>query len=313
MKTENWLKHDLDTLQDLKIEALIDEMGHHCYGAWWRLIEILAAKGGEIDVDKTLFITLGKFMTNQLEGREHMGQRFVNECLLLGLLIPTELNGTQRICSPRLKRENEVREARHQQRVEGARIAGLASAKSRGYQRPVNAPSTESNGLNQIRSDQSKIRSIITPPTPSSAKSKIKTARYRDFVETDFQWPQGWGVNAKKAVKDWIEYKAQAGHASILKSYQAQINKFGSRPRDYFAFVNRAIEKGWQGLNEETPIGQTGRPQNQPITPQPRPVYRPFEDTPTERQERPSAESLEKVKSLIASAFPKAYKEGDPH
>ena len=60
---------------------------------------------------------------------------------------------------------------------------------------------------------------------------------------------------ARAALREWVDYKTALGTPILLKSYRAQVRQFAGRPKQFADLVARAIGKGWQGLNEETPIG----------------------------------------------------------
>lgn len=141
-----------------------------------------------------------------------------------------------------------------------------------------------------------------TPLTPLKRGKRLRADKYRDFDESDFDWPPSWANGARTAMRDWVEYKTKSGHAAILETYKRQVQVFAKDPRHFAALVSRAITKGWQGLNEQMPLeprqnGFHPRPENTQNLAQ----SKPFEPPP---RYEPTAEERERVKKMIGEKFP---------
>lgn len=49
---KNWFKHDINAFNNPKLQTLIDMYGGVVYGFWWRIVETLHEKNGEVIEDK---------------------------------------------------------------------------------------------------------------------------------------------------------------------------------------------------------------------------------------------------------------------
>lgn len=72
--------------------------------------------------------------------------------------------------------------------------------------------------------------------------------------EPELNFPPTWGSITLKAFADWQAYRKEIKKPLKNRSYQAQINQFATNPRRFVALTERAISKGWQGLNEQIPF-----------------------------------------------------------
>jgi uncharacterized protein YdaU (DUF1376 family) len=51
----NWFKHELDTIHNPKIQAVVHEHGGIAYAVWWRIVEMLYKNDGEIESKPYIF------------------------------------------------------------------------------------------------------------------------------------------------------------------------------------------------------------------------------------------------------------------
>jgi len=175
------------------------------------------------------------------------------------------------------------------------------------------------NLLNQKSTTQ-----VIQKPTPSSSSSSsssdnIKEKKmfnrkrpkheqpYREYLETDFNFGPKWKAGGKQALKRWVEYKSALGKPCLRISYQAHVDKYLNDPRRFNDLVDRAIRKGWQGINEEIPFGDAPTHQGLIKTPTPRAYHLPNGDN--ELVKQPAISEAEKIEAreLIRKQFPMAY------
>lgn len=143
-------------------------------------------------------------------------------------------------------------------------------------------------------------------PVPKPARRKrVRAEKYRELVEADFDWPPAWQVGAKLAMKEWVDYKAKAGHPAILETYRRQMVEFAGSPRHFAALVSRAIRNGWQGLNEQLPLEPAANgnrtPPVDPNANRPRPA--PFVPPPPKPD--PTPEEKARVRAMIEEKLPK--------
>jgi hypothetical protein len=83
--------------------------------------------------------------------------------------------------------------------------------------------------------------------TPQPPPSKLKLVPLCDQLE----YPELWQNGSRAAMKSWIDYRAEIKKPLKRSTLQSQIEKFKTRPREFAALVERAIFKGWIGLNEK--------------------------------------------------------------
>lgn len=150
-----------------------------------------------------------------------------------------------------------------------------------------------------------------TPLPPEGKRKRVKVEKYRELREADFEhrWPNQWREGGKTAMAEWITYKAKAGHPAILESYLRQMKRFETQPKLFSDYVYRAIEKGWQGLNEEIPLGVKPNPITAAADAKVanRPPPKPFEPPPSINKER-TPEELERNRQRVAALLSGAAK-----
>ncbi len=88
---------------------------------------------------------------------------------------------------------------------------------------------------------------VYTPIPPKTRISKTKEP-------IEIIYPQSWSESHIQTFKRWMEYRTQIRKPLKAMSYQAQLQKFSDNPDQLAKLINRAIEKAWQGLNEEIPF-----------------------------------------------------------
>jgi hypothetical protein len=99
-----------------------------------------------------------------------------------------------------------------------------------------------------------------------AANDKIKLAAkpIRKKIEkketTSVTFPPLWAEKAQAGFYRWIEYRLKINKPLTEYTLQAQVNKYAEKPKTFCALVDRAIQNGWQGLNEQIPLDQKIQP-----------------------------------------------------
>lgn len=88
---------------------------------------------------------------------------------------------------------------------------------------------------------------VCTPIVPKTRISKTKEP-------IEITYPPTWSESHIETFKRWMEYRTQIRKPLKAMSYQAQLQKFSDNPDQLTKLIIRAIEKAWQGLNEEIPF-----------------------------------------------------------
>lgn len=83
--------------------------------------------------------------------------------------------------------------------------------------------------------------------------------KYLAFAEEDFIFPKLWAEQAKLHLERWVNFKAASGTAKLKSSYQAEIDLYADKPREYARLVERAIINGWKGLNAQISFEPNGQ------------------------------------------------------
>lgn len=249
--------HDANARSDQKVLRLRAAGGWAYYGLYFACLEVMREDSRYcIQADA---LTAVAFSLNE---RCDDFETFIELAVNVGLF---ERDETGAIRSRSLLERMERYEAAINQRKE----AGRLSAEKRA-QRPLSDRSTSVaaavndsfNGPNRTKTEL-ELETELEPKQNKKDRKRARADKYRTYSEADFDFPQLWGAQARAALARWVEYKARSGHPCLIDSYAIQVRQFESDPRRYAALVDRAVAKGWRGLNEELPLGQESQSDRQ--------------------------------------------------
>lgn len=285
MRQELWMKHDARSRFDPKMATFISRHGMEGYGMFWAILEILHYQNDhEICMD-----TEFEGVAAQLHCRTEQLQPIVESLVEIGLFRLEE----NRLFQARMKQEQAERStataATSAIKGHAGRIGGLVAAAKRRGAKPEEIEAIRSSAVagavapvayaldRRERRERSLSNYLSTKPEEghqgaaepvAETKQKKPGRPYRDFKMEDFKFPVRFGPQARAAVKEWVEYKAEAGHPKLLTSYQAEIECYRDRPEHYACFVQRAVKEQWQGFNEKVPLepDQGSKTQQRPAT-----------------------------------------------
>lgn len=258
MKSENWMKWDLDSRTGWRMAGFFGEFGALGYGVFLVMVEHLyRATENKMPSDAKsckCYANLCKLEQNQFE-------LIIDSCVQYGLLERDE----NYIWSPRVMEEVVLRN----QKSNGVSQKRQLAANTRwNREKRVETPmQTDANSMqidaNDARLDKSRgdisILGMSSDENPPLKKKKSRGDKYRTFNQEDFKFPHLWGNQARAAVEKWVNYKEQQGTAKMLVSYQEEVNLYAERPKEFVELVTRAISNSWQGLNAQIPIQQQER------------------------------------------------------
>jgi len=246
--------HDANARNDQKVLRLRAAGGWAYYGLYFACLEVMRDDSDfsiHPDALPAVALSLGERATDF--------ETFINLAVSVGLF---ERDNTGAIRSRSLLERME----RYQRAIEQRKEAGRLSAEKRA-QRALNDRSTvvndSFNGPNKNKNQNKNQNKNKNQNSNSKDRKRARAEKYRSFAETDFDFPPRWGAQARAALARWVEYKARSGHPCVIDSYAIQMRQFETDPRRYAALVDRAIAKGWRGLNEELALGQESQSDKQ--------------------------------------------------
>lgn len=171
-------------------------------------------------------------------------------------------NKAHHVTNPRLQTEREGQAERREKRAEAGRESGRIR-KSRTipqgsstnnapilFEQNANKEGTKTNSSSSSASTSANIytpNGVYTPIVPKTRISKPKEP-------IEIIYPPTWSESHIETFKRWMEYRTQIRKPLKAMSYQAQLQKFSDNPDQLAKLIIRAIEKAWQGLNEEIPF-----------------------------------------------------------
>lgn len=238
--------HDANARNDQKVLRLRAAGGWAYYGLYFACLEVMREDSEySIRPDALTAVALS------LNERCNDFEAFIQLAINVGLFHRDE-NGAIR------SRSLLERMERYEKAVEQRKEAGRLSAEKRA-QRAFNARSTAvEHSFNEPNKNKNQNYNQNNNQNNNSKKDRkrARAEKYREFSESDFELPPLWGPQARAALARWVEYKSRSGHPCVIDSYALQVRQFESDPRRYAALVDRAIAKGWRGLNEELAMGQ---------------------------------------------------------
>lgn len=252
---QNWIKWDLDSRLGLKMNLFFSEFGSNGYGFFKVLVE---------DLYRAENTKLYKNIQTIQNYTKLCKINFNDATAYLDKLIELELFKTdgEFFWSPRVNEELGLRET-HKKEVSDKRRKAVSArwnkekiqTDTNGY-KAVQKIQTDTNDtrLDKNRLDKNRLDNNIYNTQDVPEPKKIKKSKYTKFDKQDFKLPAKWGDQALYHLQTWIEYKSEAGHPKILRSYQAEVDKYAEEPRTFARLADRAIQKGWQGLNEHLPL-----------------------------------------------------------
>lgn len=259
MKNENWIKWDLNSRAGIKMSAFFAEHGCEGYGFFVLMTEnFYRIEGNKIPLNQcNVYAKACKVM--QKDAKIYI------DCLVeLGLWYRDETH----LWSPRVLTEGQLRSLKRLEVSEARKKAAEARWRRIIGEKNANGMQTNANeckGMqNMLDIDKERERevdkniNIDINQEEKKPKKRVKEKKYTEFAAEDFDWG-GHTLSdlevLKEAVEKWITYKAKDGTPCLKDSYQQQIKTFSHRIDLYRRLVERAIEKGWKGLNEELPLG----------------------------------------------------------
>lgn len=171
-------------------------------------------------------------------------------------------NKAHHVTNPRLQTEREGQAERREKRAEAGRESGRirkSQTISQGsstnnvpilFEQNGNKGGTKTNSSSSSASSSANIytpNGVYTPIVPKTRISKTKEP-------VEIIYPPTWSESHIETFKRWMEYRTQIRKPLKAMSYQAQLQKFSDNPDQLAKLITRAIEKAWQGLNEEIPF-----------------------------------------------------------
>jgi hypothetical protein len=250
-KSGEWFRFDVDFENDPKIIALLMEHGSWGLGLYLRLVAVLYKNDGLINLSDTRRM---KALVYQL--RDKRIPKFISSLIDLGLFSTfAGANGEEMVRSGRVDRELGFRNELSASRRDAVSKRKDRQPELQEYDKPDTKTYTEQDNTEQTKPDSTPQGAPSGPDPDEPAKpQKSKPGKYTKFRLDDFNLPASWIDQGSTSLAEWVEYKHQLGKPCILKSYQQQVDKFSTDPVRFGELVKRAIEKGWQGLNEELPL-----------------------------------------------------------
>lgn len=107
---------------------------------------------------------------------------------------------------------------------------------------------------------------VETAPLPAKRTRKPK------LEPAAVVFPEKWGQQSRAGFERWKTYRESIKKPLSNLSYQAQIDKYRDQPRTFVALVDRAIENGWQGLNDRVSLEPPPLPGQHPPNPSKAPL-----------------------------------------
>lgn len=254
MKSENWMKWDIASLESQKTKWFLlgFENKDQALGTFLRLVTRLYQKADHwLTLDDMFYDT---YCAESGTERKHV-EAAIARLISAKLFTSRQRDSFVDIASLRVLEEIEKREAISKARAEAGKQGAETTNKKRQVPSKKRQRAAKRPRLDKIREDRD-ISSILT----ESPGVIDPGAKYEVFRPEDFSLPPRWGEQSKQALEDWVSYKAAAGHAKRLVSYQHEVKIYEDRPKIFVALVRRAIAGGWQGLNEEIALATTDAP-----------------------------------------------------
>jgi hypothetical protein len=248
--------HDANARNDQKLLRLRAAGGWAYYGLYFACLEVMREDSEyAIQADAVMAVALS------LNERATDFQTFLDLAVNVGLFIRDQ-NGSIR--SRSLLERMERYEKALEQRKEAGRLSAERRAQRAFNDRSTNAATAVNESLNGPNKNKNQNNNKNQNQNNNSKdRKRARADKYRVFAETDFDFPPRWGDQARAALARWVEYKARSGHPCLIDSYALQVRQFETDPRRYVQLVDRAIAKGWRGLNEELVLGQESQSEKQ--------------------------------------------------
>lgn len=256
MKTENWIKWDLNSRSGSRMAAFFSEHGAIGYGFFMVLTETFyRSEGNKVAIEEMqTYAKLCKLMQTD-------AKIYIDTLVELRLWERDETH----FWSPRVVAEESAR--REKRELVSAARKKAAEAKWRKMIELVGAKGMQTDdrtckrmqtGIEREREGEREIdieKENFIYNNPISKKPKFN--KYKSFKVEDFVIPVTWGASEIEALDEWVSYKTKLGCPAILETYKKQVKQFAADGALFCRLVARAINKGWRGLNEELPFTQS--------------------------------------------------------
>jgi hypothetical protein len=265
--------HDADVSADLKIVALRRAEGFEATAYFWvfvenlRLAEDYRFKHSDIPA-----------LAYSLRADENRMQTVLKTCIEIGLFISDGTYFESTSLSDRMFKYDEKCERLKENGKQGGRPRKEKDESNQGEktkEKPIgfeNKPNANQEKPNDNQITNTNTNTNINLNTknldnkgglgekePPTRKPKKNKNDYTEFSVDDFAIPTAFHAEAVQALKDWVEYKAEAGHPKLLRSYQTEINRQANEPELFVKLVERAVSNDWQGLNETLPFDKPAK------------------------------------------------------
>jgi sarcosine oxidase delta subunit len=227
--TKEYFSHDFDSVNDLKLSAMVGEFHSAGYGIYWRTVEMMHKEGGHLAFNDITFSSIARSLSENPELVKNVITRSTEYYKLFFLK-------SEKIKSNRVLKNLKIRKDTISAKIK----AGKASAEARALQRVGNSNSTrvEQNPTKKSKVKKSKVKKdkvkkentptplqtsfqlSLTIPLPANVQEAAEMNQHTLTGKKNTQFVQSqWKVFLYERLNDPPEKQREYRHLSDITSY----------------------------------------------------------------------------------------------